>query len=293
MHSLPDVREGLPGQSDLLPVTATQGRIDSQLSLPYQAIEFRQGLFRARRRIEQSNLLLISNCLGAINEGVKGALIHRLLLDAYVDHNPAYVLSLEPVRVEEWAPRIVKLAAESTAIAGVGPLAAIPGAIADVTVQSMLASGGSTCLVENGGEISAVSKRTLNVGVYSGNSPLSGRVGFHLVEEDFPIGIATSSGTVSHALNFGVADSATVIADTACLADACAKAVCNAVKGDDVEASVQSGLEVAESLSVIRCALVIRGRFAGMVGKAPRILSIHGNHQSTLLDILAPETVLL
>jgi hypothetical protein len=113
------------------------------------------------------------------------------------------------------------------------------------------------------------------------------------VEEDFPIGIATSSGTVSHALNFGVADSATVIADTACLADACAKAVCNAVKGDDVEASVQSGLEVAESLSVIRCALVIRGRFAGMVGKAPKILSIRNGNQSTLLDILAPETLLL
>lgn len=134
----------------------------------YHAVEFRQGLFRARRRIKQSNLLLISNCLEAIDEGIEAALIHRFLLDSYVRHNPEYVLSLDPVEVEESAPRIVKLAAESTAMAGVGPLAAVPGAIADVTVQGMLTSCGSTCLVENGGEISAVSQRSLNVSVNAG-----------------------------------------------------------------------------------------------------------------------------
>jgi hypothetical protein len=250
-------------------------------------------LFRARKQIEQSSLLLISNFLEAINEGIKAALIHRLLLDSYVHHDPAYVLALDPVQVDESAPRIARLAAESTAIAGVGPLAAIPGALADVIVESMLASGGSTCLVENGGEISAVSKRSLNVAIYSGNSPLSGKVGFHLVEEDFPIGIATSSGTVSHALNFGVADSATVIADTACFADACAKAVCNAVKGDDIEASVQSGLEVAENLQGVRCALVIRQEFAGIVGKPPKILSILNDQKSTLLDMFSSQRVIL
>ena len=169
----------------------------------------------------------------------------------------------------------------------------IPGAIADVTVQNMLATGGSTCLVENGGEISAVSKRSLDVGIYSGKSPLSGKIGFHLVEEDFPIGIATSSGTVSHALNFGVADAATVIADTACFADACAKAVCNAVEGNDIERSVQSGLEVAENLEGVRCALVIRGGFAGIVGKLIKVLSINSDHHQTILDMLTPEIVLL
>jgi hypothetical protein len=256
-------------------------------------VQFKHGLFRAKKRIEQSRLLLVSNSLTAINEGIKAALIHRLMLDSYVIHNPAYVLALEPVQVEEWAPRIARLAAESTAVAGVGPLAAIPGALADLAVEAMLASGGSTCLVENGGEISATSNRSLNIGIYSGNSPLSGRIGFHLVEEDFPIGIATSSGTVSHALNFGLADSATVIAHTACLADACAKAVCNAVKGDDVEASVQSGLEVAENLEGVRCALIVREAFAGIVGKPPKILSIEGDPKSTLQDMLATQKIFL
>jgi hypothetical protein len=255
-------------------------------------VQFKHGLFRVRKQIEQSNLLMVSNLQAAINEGIKAALIHRFMLDNYVIHNPTYVLALEPVHVEEWAPRIVRLAAQSTAIAGVGPLAAIPGALADVTVEAMLTSGAQTCLVENGGEISATSNRTLNVAVYSGNSPLSGRIGFHLVEEDFPIGIATSSGTVSHALNFGVADAATVIADNACLADAFAKAVCNAVKGDDVEASVQSGLEVAGTLEGARCALVVRGAYAGMVGKPPKILSIHGS-KATLSDVLASQKILL
>jgi len=268
-------------------------RLDRSLNFPSEPIEFRQGLFRAKRRIRQSNLLLISNSLQAIDIGIRAALIHRSLLDSYVRCNPDYVSSLDPVEVEDTAPRIVRLAAEATAIAGVGPLAAIPGALADLVVQGMRTSGASTCLVENGGEISAVSKRALNVAVNAGASPLSRRVGFRLVEEDFPVGIATSSGTVSHALNFGVADAATVIADTSCMADACAKAVCNAVKGRDLEASVQSGLEVAEQLEEIRCALVIRGRFAGTVGKLPTLLKVDSDREVPLLDVLSEEKIVL
>jgi hypothetical protein len=262
-----------------------------------EAVEFKQDLLRARMSIKESNLLLISNCLKAIHGGVKSALVHRFLLDSYVARNPRYVLALEPIRVEESMPRIAKLAAQATAVTGVGPMAAIPGALADLTVESMLRSGGSVCIVENGGEISAVSNQSLNVAIYAGNSPLSGRIGFHLLPEDFPIGIATSSGTVSHALNFGIADSATVIADTACFADASAKAVCNAVTGDDVEASIQAGLEVAESIEGIRCALIIRGSHVGIIGKPPRILSIHrdprDDAESTLSDLIGCERILL
>jgi ApbE superfamily uncharacterized protein (UPF0280 family) len=68
-------------------------------------------------------------------------------------------------------------------------------------------------------------------------------VGFLLSPFDFPIGIATSSATVGHALSFGEADAAVIVADTASIADAVATAVCNAVRGNDYEASIQKGLK--------------------------------------------------
>jgi len=206
-------------------------------------------------------------------------------------------MSLDPVRISETAPRIVGLAADAAEIAGVGPMAAIPGALAELAVENMLLHCASTSLVENGGEISAVSSVPLNVGIYAGTSPLSGRIGFHLTAEDFPIGIATSSATVSHALNFGEADAAVVIADTASLADAAAKAVCNAVRGSDFEASIQFGLEKAETIPCVRSALIIRGKYVGTVGKLPKLLRLSGDigqlFTSGLHDIAPQEFIVL
>jgi len=186
-------------------------------------------------------------------------------------------LSLDPIKVEYEAPSVVKLAAEAAEIAGVGPMAAIPGALAEVAVREMIRQGALVNVIENGGEIAGLSSLPINVAIYAGSSPLSGYVGFQLIPDDFPVGVATSSATVSHALNFGKADAAVVIADSASMADAAAKAVCNAVQGDDEEASVQSGLEVAETLSPVRSAIVIRGKHIGTVGKLPTLLSLHGS----------------
>ncbi|RLI25128.1 MAG: hypothetical protein DRO52_04480 [Candidatus Hecatellales archaeon] len=126
---------------------------------------------------------------------------------------------------------MVKRAAEAALKAGVGPMAAIPGALAELALEALIETGARVGLVENGGEIAASSDRPLTLAVYAGGSPLSGRVGFHLAPEDFPLGVATSSATVSQAINFGETCAAAVGADAAALADAAAKAVCDAVKG--------------------------------------------------------------
>jgi ApbE superfamily uncharacterized protein (UPF0280 family) len=267
------------------------------LSLFETPVSFERGLYRARRVVKQSNLLFISNLLGAIHAAARSVLFNRALLESYIACRPLFMRSLDPIQIEENAPEVVRLASDAAVVAKVGPFAAVPGAIADLALREMLSSGGSVCLVENGGEIAANSRIPLNVGLYAGSSPVSGRVGFRIESGDSPVGIATSSATVSHALNFGRADAAVAVADTAALADASATAICNVVNGNDLEASVQAGLEVAEQIPNLRGALVVRGRYVGSVGKLPRLLNLRGQvedmFRASLQDLPLHRAVIL
>jgi len=245
----------------------------SSLDVP---VLFDRGLFRARKTVKQSSLLFVSNIMRAIQAAMRSVLLNRALLEHYLRRNPMLMYSLIPVEAEDDAPRVVRLASDAALAAEVGPFAAIPGAIADLALEEMLSCGASVCLVENGGEIAANSKTPLNVGIYAGDSPVSGRVGFQLDSCDFPVGIGTSSASVSHALSFGEADAAIAVSDTAALSDASATAICNAVTGKDAEASVQAGLEVAEMIPHLRGALVVRGGYVGSVGRLPELLSLDG-----------------
>lgn len=245
-------------------------------------ITFRNGLFRVRTRIGQSNLLVVSDLIQAVNSAIDSIIENRKLLEDYISKNPLYNAALIPIKTSNDAPRIVKLAAETAELTQVGPMAAIPGALADLGLYEMLKHKPSVGLIENGGEIAASSKKPLNVGVYAGSTPLSGRIGFNLSSGDFPIGIATSSATVSHAFSFGAADAAVIISDSATLSDAASTAVCNAVKGSDIEASVQRGLEVCETIEGIRGALIIRGKYVGQTGKLPKIVLLKGSPDEML-----------
>jgi ApbE superfamily uncharacterized protein (UPF0280 family) len=232
-------------------------------------------LYKVRKTIKESNVLLISNSLEAIKAAISSIVSNRNELENYLKINPSYKYALDPVRVDETSPRIVKLAAKAAGMAGVGPMAVVPGALADLALEAMLKHRAFVSLIENGGEIAANSIIPLSIAIYAGNSPLSGKLGFYVSLEDFPIGIATSSATVSHAINFGEADAAIAIANTASLADAAAKRICNSVKGG-LKESIENGLEVAKSLKFIRGAIVIRGSYIGIVGKLPKLITIKG-----------------
>lgn len=260
-------------------------------------VSLERGLFRARIVVKQSNLLFISNLVKAIRAATSSVLRNRALLEEYSRNYAAFMYSLSPMCIEENAPRIVRLASEAAIAAGVGPFAAVPGALADLAVEEMLSCGASVCVVENGGEVAANSNIPLKIGIYAGASPVSGRIGFHLESGDFPVGIATSSASVSHALTFGEADAAVAVADSAALSDASATAICNSVNGNDVEASVQAGLETAEAMPHIRGALVARGRYVGSIGRLPRLLNLRGKvddmFKASLYDIEMEDVVLL
>ena len=250
------------------------------------AVNCARDLHKVRRRVRNSNLLVISDTPSTIKAALDSVARNTALLESYIRRRPDFRTALSPISVEAGAPQVARMAAEAAEIAGVGPFAAITGALAEMAMTDMVSAGAKICVVENGGEIAALSSLPLDVAVYAGPSALSCRVGFHLTTEDFPIGIATSSATVSDAVNFGLADAAVVVADSATMADAAAKTVCNAVTGEDAESSVQKGLEVAKGISNIRGALVVRGKHVGVVGRLPKLVKIEGSTGDVLTAAL-------
>ena len=242
----------------------------------------REGLFRSRIVLKQSNILVVSDKTEAIDIVKKSVVYHRNLLEEYLKKNERLKYSLDPLEIDEDAPIIVKLAAADAKNAKVGPMAAVPGALADLALREILKTEAEVCLVENGGEISAFSNRTIKVGIFAGSSSLSSRIGFVLSPKEFPLGMSTSSASVGYALTFGEADAAVVFAQTASVSDAAATAICNAVRGKDVKKSIKSGLDLAESIPEVKSSLIIRGEYIGATGKLPKLLSLKGNRNNML-----------
>ena len=260
------------------------------------SIILRNDLFRIRKIIEESNLLIIGDKVESLYVALNSVKLNRQILKDYIFKHPEYLYSLEQVKVTESAPRLVKMAASASEVVNVGPMAAIPGALAEIAVEEMLSQGGLVNIAENGGEIAASSNKPLIIGIYAGKTPFSGRVGLQLSENDFPIGVATSSATVSHAINFGEADAVVIISNSAAYSDAIATAVSNIVRGPDIEASVQSGLELVEKIPSIRSAIIIRGKYVGKIGRLPKLVKLKGEQndmfKASIYDIYQDSIVL-
>jgi len=224
--------------------------------------------------IGESRIHLKSDSKEAILQSVDDVKRHRRELLEYIWRHPDFLYALKPMTIAGHVPRIIRKMAESSRVAGVGPMASVAGAIADLGLESMIKRGAETAVIENGGEIAAITERPISVTLVSNSLAISGKIGFYITQGDCPIGIATSSSKTDHAISFGEADSVTVIADEASLADAAATAVCNSVLGNDVKDSIRKGLMKSTELRGVRGVLIVREGQAGSIGKLPKIIKI-------------------
>ena len=196
---------------------------------------------------------------------------NRKQLETYVQTHTKFVWSLKPYPKPE-EPLVAKLMAEAGEKANVGPMAAVAGVLADLAVRDMVAVGCKVAVVENGGEVSAVSDEPIDVALAAGEATLSKQFGFRLTE--FPVGVATSSGRFSHALSFGDAEAATVFCKEAGLADAAATAVGNLVKGEETNQAIERGIEAAKSIVGVEGVLILYEGCIGTWGKIPLIIKV-------------------
>lgn len=193
----------------------------------------------------------------------KMVLKYRKQVEDYIEKEPEFLTSLKPLAIPANAPRIVVDMIEAGRKANVGPMAAVAGAIAEYVGRELLEFS-PEIIIENGGDIFLKIKQKRVVGIYAGDSPLSGKVGLEIKPQDTPLGICTSSGTVGHSLSFGKADAVVVTAGSAMLADAAATAICNKVrKPDDINVTIEMGRNIAGLKGII----IILGKNIGVWGE--------------------------
>lgn len=169
---------------------------------------------------------------------------YRGYIEAYIQQHPDFVRAMTPWLHPSPAPRIIQAMATAAGKAGVGPMAAVAGAIAESVGADLLAHS-SEIIVENGGDIFIRLNSPALIGIYAGSSPLSMKIGIRLAARPDPVGICTSSGTVGHSISFGSADAVCVISPSCALADAAATAVGNRVcKPSDIGPAIQWGQRI-------------------------------------------------
>lgn len=207
--------------------------------------------------------LFISASKSLINQARESVLNHRSAIQEYINKHPDFYTSLEPIEVAKDTPRIVRVMADAAKKCGVGPMAAIAGAIAEFTGRDLLHFSDEV-IVENGGDIFIKTRIKRILGIYAGeSSPFTGKIALEIDPDERGLGVCTSSGTVSHSLSFGKADAALIISEDTALADAVATATGNIVKNKDY---IEKGIGFAKSIDGVKGALIIVGDKMGSWG---------------------------
>ena len=184
-------------------------------------------------------------------------------LEAFIAEQPEFLHALSPWPDDGPAPELVRRMIHAGRRAGVGPMAAVAGAIAEA-VGHRLREQSPTVIVENGGDIFVVSPKPIVAAVFAGKSPLSMKIGVRIDNGSKPFGLCTSSGTVGHSISFGHADAVCVYATSCPLADAAATAIGNRVQtAEDIASSIAFG----RTIEGIQGILIVVGKQIGAWGE--------------------------
>ncbi|MCP4613862.1 MAG: UPF0280 family protein, partial [Planctomycetes bacterium] len=139
----------------------------------------------------------------------------------------------------------------------------VAGAIAEKVGKYLLAYS-PEIIVENGGDIFLKTTEKRLVGIYAGDSPLTGKIALEINSDETPMGICTSSGTVGHSLSFGNADAVIVISPSTPLADAAATAIGNIIHE---VTHINSGIEFAQGIDGLKGIVIIKDDTMGIWGE--------------------------
>jgi ApbE superfamily uncharacterized protein (UPF0280 family) len=77
---------------------------------------------------------IITDSKRAIDAAKLAIKANRKQLEKFIQQNPIFLYSLEPVQINR-GPEVVKRMAEASEEAGVGPMAAVAGVLADLAVE--------------------------------------------------------------------------------------------------------------------------------------------------------------
>lgn len=146
------------------------------------------------------------------------------------EHKDPAILPLPPVFY------YMCTAVSATGDSSLTPMAAVAGAIADLTVEMLCSRGATKAFANNGGDIAITvgQGEKLVVGIVSSLATGTITHALTLTNMECVGGVATS-GLGGRGFTKGVADAVVVLADNARLADACATLIANATMVDTPE----------------------------------------------------------
>jgi ApbE superfamily uncharacterized protein (UPF0280 family) len=228
----------------------------------YRSMVDPQDLVAATVQVKETDLHILASL--DVKEDARHLVIqYRHHLESYIAGHPAFLSSLQPLPDDIAAPPIVKEMIAAARKANVGPMAAVAGAVAEFVGRDLLESGVEEIIVENGGDIFFKRSKKCKISIFAGASPLSNKIAVLLDPIQMPIAVCTSSASVGHSLSFGKADSVTVIASSASLADALATGIGNEIhSAADVERAIKKYKEFPEITAVV----IIMGEKLGAWG---------------------------
>ena len=201
--------------------------------------------------VVQETDLLVHAAGKLMQETRELVLEHRGYVEAYIKSYPDFMTTLNPWRHAGPTPNIISDMINAGARAGVGPMAAIAGAIAE-NVGLGLLDFTDQVIVENGGDLFIKINTPVTVGIFADGSPLSMKVGLQLNCEKKPTAVCTSSGTLGHSLSLGKADAVCVVAESCALADAAATSIGNLIQSEaDINVAIAASRRITEIAGVV------------------------------------------
>jgi ApbE superfamily uncharacterized protein (UPF0280 family) len=213
-----------------------------------------------------------------LSKGKEAIFQAREVIERFIASDPLFRNTLEPYDEPDDAPPLIKRMCDAGRAAGVGPMAAVAGAIAEHSVLAMKERGADHAVVDNGGDIALLLAEVTNVGIYTLNPKFRG-LGLRCLPSDSIFGICTSSGQIGPSISFGRAEAAMVISRNVTLADACATKLGNLVVSDE-QREIQEALGIVTSIAEVKGALVIVGDSIGVKGDLPELVNVEFNDEA-------------
>ncbi len=228
----------------------------------YRTLMRRKGLVSFTVRHKETDLFI--QAPGDFSRQVSAWVVEaRGAIEEYARFHPGFIESYVPLPTDPLAPAIVKRMLEAGDAAGVGPMAAVAGAISEYVGSRIASLCQGEVMVENGGDIFLRILSPVTVSIYAGKSPLSGKVGVRLTPGKGPVSVCTSSGTLGHSRSFGQADAVTVTGCDCALSDAAATSAANLIQS---RRDIARALEFLKGIKGISGAVVIKADAIGAFG---------------------------
>lgn len=185
--------------------------------------------FKIEVSFKESDLLICSDKEIA-REKARGILVkYYEQIEEYVTENSLFLTSLSPLGIDRAAPPVIKEMLEVSKVTGIGPFSAVAGAVAQY-VGGELLNYCQELIIENGGDIFLKINEDKIIGVYLGQEFKINNLNLKIKKRNRAFGVASSSSSLGHSLNFGKADLVSVVAKNIIIADGFATAISNRIK---------------------------------------------------------------